>query len=112
MNRQIIRPNEKTILARLVDIMVALELRFLQDRNEDGQLVYRLDPCVHLWYGAGYPFAEACWQACRRIHNLRWQAGVGHRALEVRRQASSGDRGKFYLRSGSSWFLYFGGLID
>ncbi|EPS95187.1 hypothetical protein FOMPIDRAFT_1062862 [Fomitopsis schrenkii] len=49
VNRQIIRPNEKAILARLVDIMVALELRFLHDKNEDGQLVYRLDPPIDVF---------------------------------------------------------------
>ena len=33
-------------MARLVDIMASLELRFLQERAEDGQLTYRLDPYV------------------------------------------------------------------
>jgi len=32
------------MLTRLVNIMVTLELRFVQERSEDGQLVYRLDP--------------------------------------------------------------------
>ncbi len=32
------------MLTRLVDIMVSLELRFVQERLEEGQLVYRLDP--------------------------------------------------------------------
>ena len=31
---------------RLVDLMVALDLRFVQDKAEDGSLVYRLDPYV------------------------------------------------------------------
>jgi len=26
--------------------MVALELRFVQEQQDDGQMVYRLDPCV------------------------------------------------------------------
>jgi chromosome transmission fidelity protein 18 len=34
------------MLSRLVNIMVALELRFVQERAEDGQLLYRLDPWV------------------------------------------------------------------
>jgi chromosome transmission fidelity protein 18 len=29
--------------------MVSLELRFVQERAEDGQLVYRLDPLVLLF---------------------------------------------------------------
>jgi hypothetical protein len=33
---------------RLVDIMAALELRFVQERAEDGTLSYRLDPSVLL----------------------------------------------------------------
>lgn len=33
-------------MSRLVSIMVALDLRFIQDKAEDGQLVYRLDPSV------------------------------------------------------------------
>jgi len=31
-------------MGRLVDIMAALDLRFVQERSEDGQLSYRLDP--------------------------------------------------------------------
>lgn len=46
MNSQIIKPEERALLARLVEIMVSLELRFVQERTEDGQVVYRLDPCV------------------------------------------------------------------
>ncbi|KAH9930626.1 P-loop containing nucleoside triphosphate hydrolase protein [Fomitopsis serialis] len=38
VNRQIIRPSEKATLARLVDIM-----------NDDGQLVYRLDPPIDVF---------------------------------------------------------------
>lgn len=34
------------LLKRLVDIMVALEFRFMQEKSEDGQLVYRLEPYV------------------------------------------------------------------
>jgi chromosome transmission fidelity protein 18 len=44
VNSQVIRPEEKAMLSRLVNIMVSLELRFVQERVEDGQLVYKLDP--------------------------------------------------------------------
>lgn len=44
VNSQVIRPEEKALLTRLVDIMASLELRFVQEKAEDGQLVYRLDP--------------------------------------------------------------------
>ena len=46
VNSQIIRPDERAILSRLVDIMASLELRFVKDRAEDGQLFYGLDPCA------------------------------------------------------------------
>ena len=46
VNSQVIRPEEKVMLSRLVNIMVSLELRFVQERAEDGQLLYRLDPWV------------------------------------------------------------------
>lgn len=44
VNQQVIKPDERALLSRLVDIMAALELRFIQERSEDGQLMYRLDP--------------------------------------------------------------------
>ena len=48
VNSQIIKPEERSVLRRLVSIMSALELRFVQERAEDGQLTYRLDPYVLL----------------------------------------------------------------
>ncbi|XP_006457848.1 hypothetical protein AGABI2DRAFT_63250, partial [Agaricus bisporus var. bisporus H97] len=49
VNRQVIRPEERLLLERLVEIMAALELRFVQDRAEDGQLSYRLDPPIDVF---------------------------------------------------------------
>ncbi|KAI0306397.1 P-loop containing nucleoside triphosphate hydrolase protein [Multifurca ochricompacta] len=49
VNSQVIRPEEKAVLSRLVNIMVSLELRFVQERAEDGQLVYKLDPPVDVF---------------------------------------------------------------
>ncbi|KAI0273411.1 P-loop containing nucleoside triphosphate hydrolase protein [Gloeopeniophorella convolvens] len=49
VNSQVIRPEEKAILSRLVNIMVSLELRFVQERAEDGQLMYRLDPPIDVF---------------------------------------------------------------
>lgn len=49
VNRQIIRPGERAVLGRVVDIMVALELRFVQEKMEDGQLTYRLDPPIDVF---------------------------------------------------------------
>jgi len=49
VNRQIIRAEERTVLSRLVSIMIALDLQFVLERNEDGQLVYRLEPPVEVF---------------------------------------------------------------
>ncbi|KAF9014074.1 P-loop containing nucleoside triphosphate hydrolase protein [Cyathus striatus] len=49
VNSQIIRPEEKAVLNRLVDIMAALGLRFIQERAEDGQLSYRIDPAIDVF---------------------------------------------------------------
>ncbi|THH10289.1 hypothetical protein EW145_g1444 [Phellinidium pouzarii] len=49
VNSQVTRPQERALLARLVDIMVSLELRFIQEKAEDGQLTYRLDPPVDVF---------------------------------------------------------------
>ncbi|KAI0086408.1 P-loop containing nucleoside triphosphate hydrolase protein [Irpex rosettiformis] len=46
VNQQVIKPGERALLSRLVDIMAALELRFIQERSEEGQLMYRLDPPI------------------------------------------------------------------
>ncbi|KAF8512266.1 P-loop containing nucleoside triphosphate hydrolase protein [Gautieria morchelliformis] len=43
VNSQLVRPEERALLKRLVDIMVSLQLKFVQERAEDGSLVYRLD---------------------------------------------------------------------
>lgn len=46
INSQVTKPKDRAILNRLVEIMVSLELRLVQDKAEDGQLVYLLDPYV------------------------------------------------------------------
>ncbi|KIJ23687.1 hypothetical protein M422DRAFT_104238, partial [Sphaerobolus stellatus SS14] len=49
VNSQIVKPEEKALLKRLVDIMVALELRFILEKTEDGSLMYRLDPPIDVF---------------------------------------------------------------
>ncbi|EJD05706.1 P-loop containing nucleoside triphosphate hydrolase protein [Fomitiporia mediterranea MF3/22] len=46
VNRQVTKPHERALLSRLVDIMVAFELRFVQEKAEDGQLTFRLEPPI------------------------------------------------------------------
>ncbi|KAF8749410.1 P-loop containing nucleoside triphosphate hydrolase protein [Rhizoctonia solani] len=49
LNSQIVRTQERLILKRLVEIMAALELRYIQDKNEDGQPIYRLEPAIDVF---------------------------------------------------------------
>ncbi|KAF8197572.1 P-loop containing nucleoside triphosphate hydrolase protein [Pholiota molesta] len=49
VNSQVIRPQEKALMNRLVDIMASLELRFVQEKAEDGTLSYRLDPPIDVF---------------------------------------------------------------
>ncbi|KAJ7221036.1 P-loop containing nucleoside triphosphate hydrolase protein [Mycena haematopus] len=49
VNSQVIKPEERALLLRLVDIMSTLELQFFQERAEDGQLSYRLDPPIDVF---------------------------------------------------------------
>lgn len=44
VNKQIIKANEKLVLNRLVEIMISTGLSYQQDKTEDGQLMYRLEP--------------------------------------------------------------------
>ncbi|KAA1103243.1 hypothetical protein PGT21_010911 [Puccinia graminis f. sp. tritici] len=46
VNSKLIKKEEKDVLARLVSIMIELGLKFVQDKSEDGQLSYTLEPAV------------------------------------------------------------------
>ncbi|CAO3669965.1 unnamed protein product [Rhizopus microsporus] len=46
VNKQLIKPEEKKVLARLVDIMIEYGLSFIQEKTEDGQFLYKLEPPV------------------------------------------------------------------
>ncbi|KIY50839.1 P-loop containing nucleoside triphosphate hydrolase protein [Fistulina hepatica ATCC 64428] len=49
VNRQIVKQEQRALLTRLVHLMAAMELRFVQERSEDGQLSYRLDPPIDVF---------------------------------------------------------------
>ncbi|KAF8599065.1 P-loop containing nucleoside triphosphate hydrolase protein [Ceratobasidium sp. AG-I] len=49
LNSQIVRTQERLVLKRLVEIMAAMELQFVQEKNEEGQLVYRLEPAIDVF---------------------------------------------------------------
>ncbi|KAF8984494.1 hypothetical protein BGZ46_007861 [Entomortierella lignicola] len=46
VNKQLIKPDERVILERLVDIMIHFQLTFVQEKTEDGQFLYRLEPSI------------------------------------------------------------------
>ncbi|KAI7825988.1 P-loop containing nucleoside triphosphate hydrolase protein [Gamsiella multidivaricata] len=46
VNKQLIKPEERAVLMRLVDIMIHFQLTFVQEKTEDGQFLYRLEPSI------------------------------------------------------------------
>ncbi|KAG0089852.1 hypothetical protein BGZ93_002556 [Podila epicladia] len=46
VNKQLIKPEEREVLQRLVDVMIHFQLTFVQEKTEDGQFVYRLEPSI------------------------------------------------------------------
>ncbi|KAI8644150.1 hypothetical protein BD408DRAFT_413795 [Parasitella parasitica] len=46
VNQQLIKPTEKAKLDRLVRIMIEFGLSYVQEKNEDGQFVFKLEPPV------------------------------------------------------------------
>ncbi|KAI8365555.1 hypothetical protein BD560DRAFT_401862 [Blakeslea trispora] len=56
-NQQLIKPAEKAKLTRLVDIMIEFGLSFIQEKNEEGQFVFKLEPPVEqlLYYQLSSP---------------------------------------------------------
>jgi chromosome transmission fidelity protein 18 len=44
VNANIVKPAEKAVLSRLVDIMIPLGLKFWVEKSESGQPMMRLDP--------------------------------------------------------------------
>ena len=97
VNSQVIRPEEKAMLSRLVNIMVSLELRFVQERAEDGQLLYRLDPWVWGLCSCWSVVADGRQQAGGFIRDIRWQARSGYPPSALCREAPCGHRGQSTL---------------
>lgn len=48
VNSQLIKAEERAVMLKLISTMLGMKLSFVQDKNEDGQLTYKLDPCVLL----------------------------------------------------------------
>ncbi|PAV23521.1 P-loop containing nucleoside triphosphate hydrolase [Pyrrhoderma noxium] len=46
VNSQVTKPHERELLSRVVEVMTSLELQLIQEKAEDGQLIYRLEPPI------------------------------------------------------------------
>lgn len=49
MNANLVKQEEKATLARLVQIMIDLGLRFVRDKTEDGQPTFKLEPPIDVF---------------------------------------------------------------
>lgn len=49
VNQQLIKTEDRLALKKLVRAMLDLGFSYVQDRNEDGQLVYKLDPPLEVF---------------------------------------------------------------
>lgn len=104
VNKQVVKPEERAVMTRLVDIMVALELRFVQEKSEDGQLMYRLDPPIDTF--VTYDGKRAADIAVSR-YAVRHLVAAEIDAQLINRQAEAMDRPKarahnFFGESGES----------
>ncbi|KAJ3550684.1 hypothetical protein NM688_g5019 [Phlebia brevispora] len=98
VNSQVIRPEERTVLERLVDIMVSLELRFMQEKSEDGQLVYRLEPPVDVFVtydGKRAPDLAVSRYAVRHLVAAEIDARLVNRQAEALEKSKGGARSFF-----------------
>ncbi|KAK4688524.1 chromosome transmission fidelity protein 18, partial [Tremellales sp. Uapishka_1] len=49
VNANIVKPSEKSVLSRLVELMIPLGLRFWQEKTEEGQPMMRLEPPIDVF---------------------------------------------------------------
>ncbi|TFK91791.1 P-loop containing nucleoside triphosphate hydrolase protein [Polyporus arcularius HHB13444] len=103
VNSQVIRPAEKALLSRLVNIMASIELRFVQEKQEDGQLVYRLDPPIDVF--VTYDGKRSADIAVSR-YAVRHLVAAEIDAQVIARHAEGVDRSK------ASKSAFFGGARD
>ncbi|KAJ3044637.1 hypothetical protein HDV00_001563 [Rhizophlyctis rosea] len=69
VNIQLVKPAERVVLDRLVEIMCTFGVRFVQEKSEEGQYVYRLDPPIDvLVSGLGNSFSTGT-MSSRRVLN-------------------------------------------
>ncbi|KZT55103.1 P-loop containing nucleoside triphosphate hydrolase protein [Calocera cornea HHB12733] len=49
VNNQVVKAEERAVLDKLVQLMADMNMRFVQEKTEEGQLVYRLDPPIDVF---------------------------------------------------------------
>ncbi|ORY58350.1 P-loop containing nucleoside triphosphate hydrolase protein [Leucosporidium creatinivorum] len=49
VNSQLIKAEERAVMLKLISTMLGMKLSFVQDKNEDGQLTYKLDPPIDVF---------------------------------------------------------------
>lgn len=92
VNHQVIKKQERGLLSRVVEVMVALELRFVQEKQEDGQMMYRLDPCVRYYIYPG--ILDMVVQSHRRLYYIRRQAANGYCYISLCNSTPNSRRSK------------------
>ncbi|WOO80484.1 Chromosome transmission fidelity protein 18 [Vanrija pseudolonga] len=93
VNANIVKPAERAILARLVDLMIPLGLRFWQEKQEDGQPMMRLEPAIDVFVhydGKRAGDIAASRFAVRQLVSQAMDAEMARR----RGQGSAGEDGK------------------
>ncbi|KAG0705124.1 P-loop containing nucleoside triphosphate hydrolase protein [Suillus ampliporus] len=96
VNSQVIKPQERALLSSLVDIMVSFELRFLQEKAEDGQFVYRLDPPIDVF--VTYDGKRAADIAVSR-YAVRHLVATEIDAALIAKQADAVEKGKEHAKA-------------
>ena len=88
VNQQLIKGEDRSVLKNLVRVMLDLGLSFVQDKNEDGQIIFKLDPPLDVF--VHYDGKKATDIPAAR-YNLRLLISQAMEAESVRRAGSGGD---------------------
>lgn len=81
VNSQLIKTDERLVMLKLINRLLLMKLSFIQDKNEEGQLSYKLDPCVYFLFdsvltelkGRVWPQADRCIRSFRRETSGRYR---------------------------------------
>jgi chromosome transmission fidelity protein 18 len=88
VNQQLVKSEDRVVLKKLVRAMLDLGISYVQDRNEDGQIVYKLDPPLDIF--TSYNGSRAGDLPTARF-NLRQLVSKELEAETLRRAGSSAE---------------------